>query len=58
MSIYLVMGRLRFSSQGSYDKFKVIFADTGPHLMKIPGFLHLTWWIHPEDPQRDRKSVV
>lgn len=50
MSIYLSMQRVRFSSQDGYEKFKVIFADTRKHLMKMPGFLHLTWWVHPEDP--------
>jgi heme-degrading monooxygenase HmoA len=50
MSIYLSMQRVRFSSQDGYDKFKVLFADTRNHLMKMPGFLHLTWWVHPEDP--------
>lgn len=50
MSIYLSMQRVRFSSPDGYEKFKVIFADTRNHLMKMPGFLHLTWWVHPEDP--------
>jgi heme-degrading monooxygenase HmoA len=50
MSIYLSMQRVRFSSQDGYEKFKMIFADTRNHLMKLPGFLHLTWWVHPEDP--------
>lgn len=50
MSVYLSMQRVRFSSPDAYEKFKVIFADTGRHLMKLPGFLHLTWWEHPDDP--------
>ena len=50
MSIYLSMQRVRFSSPDGYEKFKVIFADTRNHLMKLAGFLHLTWWVHPEDP--------
>ena len=50
MSVYLSMQRVRFSSPDGYEKFKVIFADTRNHLMKMPGFLHLTWWVHPEDP--------
>jgi heme-degrading monooxygenase HmoA len=49
MAIYLSMQRVRFSSADGYDKFKVIFADVGKHLKSVPGFLHLTWWVHPED---------
>lgn len=50
MSIYLSMQRVRFSSPDGYEKFKLLFADTRNHLMKLRGFLHLTWWVHPEDP--------
>jgi heme-degrading monooxygenase HmoA len=50
MSIYLSMQRVRFSSPDAYEKFKVVFADTRHHLMKLSGFLHLTWWQHPDDP--------
>jgi len=49
MSVYLSMQRVRFSSPDAYEKFKVVFADTRHHLMKLPGFLHLTWWQHPDD---------
>ncbi|WP_235536176.1 MULTISPECIES: antibiotic biosynthesis monooxygenase family protein [unclassified Sphingomonas] len=48
--VYLSMQRVRFSSPDGYEKFKVLFADVGNHLTKIPGFLHLTWWTHPNDP--------
>jgi heme-degrading monooxygenase HmoA len=50
MAIYLSMQRVRFSSQDGYEKFRMIFADVRNHLMKLPGFMHLTWWVHPEDP--------
>lgn len=50
MSVYLSMQRVRFSSPDGYEKFKVLFADTRNHLKPLPGFLHLTWWVHPEDP--------
>jgi heme-degrading monooxygenase HmoA len=46
----MTMGRIRFSSPGAYESFKVLFAETRHHLMKLPGFIHLTWWEHPEDP--------
>lgn len=49
MPIYLSMQRVRFSSPDAYEKFKVLFADTRRHLMELPGFLHLTWWEHPDD---------
>jgi heme-degrading monooxygenase HmoA len=50
MAIYLSMQRVRFASPDSYEKFKVIFGDVRRHLKSLPGFLHLTWWIHPDDP--------
>jgi heme-degrading monooxygenase HmoA len=49
MPVYLSMQRVRFSSPDAYEKFKVLFADTRRHLMQLPGFLHLTWWEHPDD---------
>lgn len=51
MAIYLSMQRVRFSSNDGYEKFKMVFADTRNHLKLVPGFLHLTWWVHPEDPR-------
>jgi heme-degrading monooxygenase HmoA len=50
MAIYQSMQRVRFSSPDGYEKFKVVFGDVRNHLKKMPGFLHLTWWIHPNDP--------
>jgi heme-degrading monooxygenase HmoA len=50
MAIYQSMQRVRFSSPDGYEKFKVVFADVRRHLMTLPGFLHLTWWTHPDDP--------
>lgn len=50
MAIYQSMQRVRFASPDSYEKFKLVFADVRHHLMDLPGFLHLTWWIHPQDP--------
>jgi heme-degrading monooxygenase HmoA len=49
MPIYQSMQRVRFSSSDDYEKFMLIFADTRNHLKKMPGFLHLTWWVHPQD---------
>jgi heme-degrading monooxygenase HmoA len=50
MSIYLSMQRVRFSSEDGYKKFQTVFADVRNHLKPLPGFMHLTWWVHPEDP--------
>ena len=50
MAIYLSMQRVRFSSADGYEKFKMLFSDTRNHLKKHAGFLHLTWWVHPDDP--------
>ena len=50
MAIYQSMQRVRFSSTDDYEKFKIVFADVRHHLKTLPGFLHLTWWTHPQDP--------
>ena len=50
MAIYLSMQRVRFSSPDGYEKFKLVFANVRHHLKKHPGFLHLTWWDHADDP--------
>lgn len=47
--LYLSMRWVRLSSPDSYEKFKVLFADTRQHLMTLPGFLRLTWWEHSDD---------
>ncbi len=50
MAVYLSMQRVRFSSPDAYDKFRTVFNDVRHHLMTKPGFLHLTWWEHPDEP--------
>jgi len=50
MAIYQSMQRVRFSSADGYKKFQMLFADVRRHLKLLPGFLHLTWWVHPDDP--------
>jgi len=50
MAIYQSMQRVRFSSPDGYAKFKLLFAEVGTQLKTLPGFLHLTWWVHPQDP--------
>ena len=50
MAIYQSMQRVRFSSADGYKKFQVLFADVRRHLKPLPGFLHLTWWVHPDYP--------
>ena len=50
MPIYQSMQRVRFSSPDGYEKFKVIFGEVRHQLKALPGFLHLTWWVHPKDP--------
>ncbi len=50
MAIYLSMQRVRFSSPDAYAKFQTVFSDTRNHLMDKPGFIHLTWWEHPDLP--------
>jgi heme-degrading monooxygenase HmoA len=50
MSIYLSMQRVRFSSPDGYAKFQLLFSRVRRHLKELPGFLHLTWWQHADDP--------
>jgi heme-degrading monooxygenase HmoA len=50
MAVYLSMQRVRFSSPDAYQKFRTVFNDVRRHLMTKPGFLHLTWWEHPDEP--------
>ena len=33
-----------------YQKFKLVFGEVRTQLKKLPGFMHLTWWVHPQDP--------
>jgi heme-degrading monooxygenase HmoA len=49
VGIYLSMQRVRFSSPDAYDKFRTVFSDVRHHLMTKPGFIHLTWWEHPDE---------
>jgi heme-degrading monooxygenase HmoA len=49
MAIYQSMQRVRFSSPDGYEKFKLLFGETRNQLKTLPGFLHLTWWVHPKD---------
>ena len=50
MAIYLSMQRVRFSSPDGYQKFQLLFSRVRRHLKELPGFLHLTWWQHTDDP--------
>jgi hypothetical protein len=53
VGMYLSMQRVRFSSPDAYDKFRTVFSDVRHHLMTKPGFVHLTWWEHPEEAVND-----
>ena len=48
MPIYQSMQRVRFSSPDGYEKFKLLFGEVRNQLKTLPGFLHLTWWVHPQ----------
>ena len=50
MAYYLNMQRVRFRSPDDYEHFKLMFASVGHYLKQLPGFVHLTWWVHPDDP--------
>ena len=50
MAIYQSMQRVRFRTASDYEQFKLVFAGVRHHLKSLPGFLHLTWWTHPDDP--------
>jgi hypothetical protein len=50
MAIYQSMQRVRFSSPDGYEKFKLLLGEVRNRLKMLPGFPHLTWWVHPKDP--------
>ena len=50
MSYYLSMQMVRFRSESDYERFRMLFKDVQHHLRKLSGFVHLTWWQHPDDP--------
>ncbi len=50
MTYYMSMQSVRFRSPNDYERFKMLFRNVGEHLRKLDGFIHLTWWEHPDDP--------
>jgi heme-degrading monooxygenase HmoA len=50
MAYYMSMQSVRFRSPNDYDRFKMLFRNVGRHLKQLEGFVHLTWWQHPDDP--------
>ena len=47
---YLSMQRVRFRSADDYAQFSLLFSNVREHLKQLPGFIHLSWWVHPDDP--------
>ena len=50
MAYYMSMQTIRFRSPNYYEQFKMLLSNVDEHLKKLDGFVHLTWWAHPEDP--------
>lgn len=50
MPYYMSMQSVRFRSSNDYERFKMLFRNVQGHLKKLDGFIHLTWWEHPDDP--------
>lgn len=50
MAYYMSMQSVRFRSPNDYERFKMLFKNVQQHLRKLDGFIHLTWWEHPDDP--------
>ena len=50
MAYYMSMQTVRFRSANDYEQFKMFLANVAEHLRKIEGFVHFTWWVHPNDP--------
>ena len=50
MAYYMSMQSVRFRSDSDYERFKMLFRNVGEHVKQLDGFIHLTWWVHPEDP--------
>lgn len=49
MAYYLSMQRVRFRSADDYAQFCLLFSNVCEHLKQLRGFIHLTWWVHPDD---------
>lgn len=50
MAYYMSMQSVRFRSSNDYESFKMLFRNVRKHLKQLDGFIHLTWWEHPDDP--------
>jgi heme-degrading monooxygenase HmoA len=51
MSYYMSMQSVRFRSGSDYERFKMLWGEVHKHLKSVPGFVSLTWWVHPDDPE-------
>ena len=54
---YLSMQMVRLSSRHGYEKFKTVFSDVSNHLKTLPGFIHLIWWVYPDESTFTTRSV-
>ena len=50
MAYYMSMQTFRFRSASDYEQFKMLLTNVDEHLRAIDGFIHFTWWVHPNDP--------
>ena len=51
MAYYMSMQSVRFRSGADYERFKALWKTVDQHLKTVPGFISLTWWVHPDDPE-------
>jgi heme-degrading monooxygenase HmoA len=51
MPYYMSMQAVRFRSPNDYERFQMLFKEAIRAASKIPGFISITWWAHPEDPE-------
>lgn len=51
MSYYLSMPAVRFRSPNDYERFQMLFRQAIQAAAKVPGFINITWWTHPEDSE-------
>jgi heme-degrading monooxygenase HmoA len=48
---YMSMQAVRFRSKNDYERFQMLFKEAIKAASLIPGFISITWWTHPEDPE-------
>lgn len=50
MAYYQSVQAVRFRSSNDRERFYMLFKEAIKAASQVPGFISITWWTHPEDP--------